>query len=287
MHYLGIDVGKAAHEAALLDEAEQVVWRLRFASTKAGLQALAERLAGLRAEEVVVGFEATSMFWLTLHAWPQRHGCAALFVLNPLQTKAFRNANLRGSKTDKVDAVAIARLLRWARATPSAHAVPAERLTAARELHRLRVEMTQLRGRQLARLGAVLERVFPEFAAHFAALGSLSALAVLERWPTPAALREAAERQIRAVLHRASRGLYGEKRARRKAAALREAAADPVGLADPYDASATAIRTLIGHLEHLTAQVERLGEQLDTLLAAESSRPSPRRSPAAQPLDSR
>jgi transposase len=269
MYYLGIDVGKVAHEAALLDEAEQVVWRLRFASTKAGLQALADHLAALPAAEVVVGLEATSMFWLTLHAWLQRQGLAAVFVLNPLQTKAFRNANLRGSKTDKIDAVAIARLLRWSRATLSAHTVPAERLTAARELHRLRVEMIQLRSRQLVRLGAVLERVFPEFAACFASLGSASALAVLQRWPTPAALAAAEERQIRAVLHRASRGLYGEKRARRKAAALHEAAVDSVGLADPYDASAAAIRTLIGHLEHLTAQVERLGEQLDALLAAE------------------
>src|SRR5687768_5303985 len=101
MYYLGIDVGKAAHEAALLDEAEQVVWRLRFASTKAGLLALAERLVGIPGEEVVVGLEATSMFWLTLHAWLRARGFAALYVLNPLQTKAFRNANLRGSKTDR------------------------------------------------------------------------------------------------------------------------------------------------------------------------------------------
>jgi hypothetical protein len=108
-----------------------------------------------------------------------------------------------------------------------------------------------------------------EFAAHFAGLGSLSALAVLQRWPTPAALRGAEERQIRAVLHRASRGHYGAKRAAQKAAALHQAASDSVGLADPFDASATAIRTLIGHLEHLTAQIERLGEQLDALLATD------------------
>jgi transposase len=267
MFFLGIDVGKAAHEAALLDEAEQVVWRLRFASTKAGLQALAERLAGLSAQEVVVGFEATSMFWLTLHAWLQAQGFAAVFVLNPLQTKAFRNANLRGSKTDRIDAVAIARLLRWSRGTLSAHTVPAERVRAARELQRLRVEMTQLRGRQLVRLEAVLERVFPEFAAHFASLGSRSALAVLGRWPTPAALGAAEEREIRAVLHRASRGHYGAKRAAAKAAALHQAAVESVGLADPYDAAATAIRTLIGHLDHLSAQIERLGERVDALLA--------------------
>jgi transposase len=267
MFYLGIDVGKAAHEAALLDEAEQVVWRLRFASTKAGLQALAERLAGLRPEELVIGFEATSMFWLTLHAWLVARGAGQVFVLNPLQTKAFRNANLRGSKTDRIDAVAIARLLRWSRATLSAHTVPAERVTAARELHRLRVEMIQLRARQVVRLKAVLERVFPEFARHFAVLGSVSALAVLQRWPTPAALGAAEERQVRAVLHRASRGHYGAKRAATKAAALHQAAVDSVGLTDPYDAAATAIRTLIGHLEHLAAQIERLGEQLDALLA--------------------
>ena len=81
MFFLGIDVGKVAHEAALLDEAEQVVWRLRFASTKAGLQALAGRLAGLSAQEVVVGFEATSMFCELSRRSPPTDG---RFVARPL-----------------------------------------------------------------------------------------------------------------------------------------------------------------------------------------------------------
>jgi transposase len=42
-------------------------------------------------------------------------------VLNPLQTRAFRDANLRGVKTDRVDAVVIARLLRWEGTRRAAH----------------------------------------------------------------------------------------------------------------------------------------------------------------------
>lgn len=169
MLYLGIDVGKRWHEAALLDDTETVVWRLRFASTKAGLELLGAQLAGLAPAEVIVGLEATGVYWLSVHAWLLAWGAGRILVLNPLQTRAFRNANLRGSKTDRIDAIAIAQLLRWEARTLSDHVVPAERQQAARELGRLHVEMIELRAKQLVRLRAVLDRTFPEFATQVAA----------------------------------------------------------------------------------------------------------------------
>lgn len=53
------------------------------------------------------------MYWLTVHAWLQQRGAPVIRVLNPLQTRAFRNADLRGVRRDRVDAVSVARLLRW------------------------------------------------------------------------------------------------------------------------------------------------------------------------------
>ena len=79
---------------------------------------LGRQLARYAPSDVVVGLEATGAYWLTLHAWLRRWATARggtlakLLVLNPLQTRAFRNASLRGSKTDRIDAVAIARLVR-------------------------------------------------------------------------------------------------------------------------------------------------------------------------------
>lgn len=103
-------------------------------------------------------------------------------MLNPLQTRGFRNANPRGVKSHRVDAVGIARLLRWESTRLATHTVPDDRQAAAREIARLR-EMIELRARQLTTLGTVLEPLFPEFAAAFSDLGSPSALAVLAADP--------------------------------------------------------------------------------------------------------
>jgi transposase len=268
MMYLGFDIGKRAHDAALLGADGAIVWQVRFAPTRAGLTELAARLADVAPVEVQVGLEATGIYWLTLHAWLQQWGATAIHVLNPLQTRAFRHMNLRGTKTDRVDAVLIARLLHWSGTRLGTPVAPDARQAAAREIARLRTERTEmieLRARQLTKLGTVLEPLFPEFAGAFADLGSPSALAVLARWPAPAMLAQARASELTRVLHAASRGHLGAAKARE----LRERATASVGVADPYGATAIAVQTLVAHLEHLRAQITSLGERLDTLQAGE------------------
>jgi transposase len=263
MMYLGFDIGKRWHDAALLDADGVIVWQLRFAPTRAGFAQLATRLADVTPADAQVGLEATGIYWLTLHAWLQQWGAVAIRVLNPLQTRAFRNMNLRGTKTDRVDAVLVARLLHWGGTRLAAHTALPDRQAAAREISRLRTEMIELRARQLTKLGTVLEPLFPEFAAAFADLGSPSALAVLARWSSPTALAAARASELTRVLHAASRGHLGAAKARE----LRERAATSVGLADPYGATTTAIQTVVAHLEHLRTQITTLGERLDALQA--------------------
>jgi transposase len=244
-----------------VDADGHVVRQLRFAPTRAGLTALAAWLGDVAPAAVQIGLEATGVYWLTVHAWLQQWGAPDIRVLNPLQTRAFRNANLRGVKSDRVDAVSIARLLRWEGTRLATHTVPEERQAAARDIARLRTEMIELRARQLTKLGTLLEPCFPEFAAAFSDLGSPSALAVLARWPTPARLAAARLSELTRVVHAASRGHLGASKARE----LRERAAASVGLADPYGATSIAVQTLVAHLEHLRAQIATLGARLDAL----------------------
>jgi len=208
-----------------------------------------------------IGLEATGIYWLTLHAWLRQWGAPTIRVLNPLQTRAFRTANLRGAKTDRIDAVAVARLLHWGGKRLASHAMPEDRQAAARESSRLRTEMVELRARQLTKLHTVLDPRFPEFAAVFSDLGSPSALAVLARWSTPATLAQARAAEVTRVLHAASRGHLGAATARE----LRTCAAASVGGVDPYGAAATAVQTLVAPLEQLRAHVAELGERLDAL----------------------
>ena len=224
-------------------------------------------LAGLDGAALTVGLEATGVYWLALHAWLAERGAARVVVLNPLQPGAFRNANLRGSKPDRIDAVAIAQLVRWMGAALSAHVRPDDRQAAARDVSRLRTEMVELRARQLAKLGAVLDRAFPEYRAAFSRLGGAAALAVPTRWPTPATLGAAEAAEVVAVLARASRGAFGAA----KAAELRALAAASAGVPDPLDAVGVAVRTLVAHVEHLDGQIAALGARLGELLAPEAA----------------
>ena len=74
MMYLGFDIGKRHHDAALLGADGAIVWQLRFPATRAGFAQLAMRLDGIDAAAVQAGLEATGIYWLTLHAWLQQWG---------------------------------------------------------------------------------------------------------------------------------------------------------------------------------------------------------------------
>lgn len=268
---LGIDVSKRWHDAALLDGDDIIQWKLKFAARREGLNTLAARLAGLTPAEVTVGLEATGVYWITLHAWLVQWG-ARVLVLNPLQSRAFRNASLRGGKSDELDAVSLARLVRWSEKTLSTHVAADDQQAAAREISRLRTEMMQLRAKQLVKLDTILERVFPEFRHSFPSLSTRSARAVLAQWPTPALVQSAPLADVVTALERASRGRVSAV----KAEHLRALAAESIGIADPLDAAAVAIRTVVDHLAHLDAQVDALGERLDALLAAEAEQATAR-----------
>ncbi|GJG88111.1 hypothetical protein tb265_32920 [Gemmatimonadetes bacterium T265] len=69
------------------------------------------------------------------------------------------------------------------------------------------------------------------------------------------------------MLARASRGMLGAA----KAAERRAAAAGSLGTPDPLDAAAVAVRTLVGHVEHLDGQVAALGARLGELLAPDAA----------------
>jgi hypothetical protein len=269
MMYLGFDIGKRAHHAALLDADGHVLRRLRFAPARAGLADPAAWLGDAAPTAVEVGLEATGIYWLTLHAWLRQWGAAHDPRAQPDPGARVPQREHAGHEGGPGGCVAVACLLRWEGTHLAAHRVPEGRQAAAREVSRVRTEMIELRGRQLTKLGTVLEPLFPEFAAALSDLGSPSALAVLARWPTPVALAAARPSELTRVLHAASRGHLGAAKAR-ELRELRERAAASVGVADPYGAAGIAVQTVVAHLEHLRAQIATLGERLDALQAEDA-----------------
>ena len=108
MKWIGVDIAKRKFDVALLD-GEKVRNKV-FANTADGHASLVKWLAarGCESSESHVCMEATSQYYEAL----AEHLYAAGFrvsVINPLQIKAFGESQLSRQKTDRADAVLIAR----------------------------------------------------------------------------------------------------------------------------------------------------------------------------------
>ncbi len=153
-----------------------------FNQDQAGFEKLFRVLEGLGGpEQVLVGMEATSRYWL-----PLRHALAArayqVECVNPIITSHEIGGDVRGRKTDRTDAVAIATAILRKRH----HTAPQEDAVydALKSLTRHRTFVVRQRSNSKRAIHSALDVTFPEAKAVFGDLFSVSRLAVLERYPS-------------------------------------------------------------------------------------------------------
>ena len=103
MPFAGLNVHKKEIEAVVLDERGAVLLRDRFPSRREALQAFARR----RLQDCRVALEATTNTWAVVGLLTPL--VKEVVVSNPLRTRAIASAKI---KTDKVDALVLAQLLR-------------------------------------------------------------------------------------------------------------------------------------------------------------------------------
>lgn len=103
MPFAGLDVHKHEIEAVLLNDQGQLLLTQRLATDRAVLEDFARR----HLRQARVALEATTNCWAI--AAILQPLCAAVVVSNPLRTRAIAAAKI---KTDKVDALVLAQLLR-------------------------------------------------------------------------------------------------------------------------------------------------------------------------------
>lgn len=104
MPFAALDLHRREVEAVVLDDAGQVQLRNRFPATREAIETFARRHLSLRHR---VAIEATLNTWAVADLL--RPFCEAVIVSNPLRTRAIASAKI---KTDKVDALVLAQLLR-------------------------------------------------------------------------------------------------------------------------------------------------------------------------------
>jgi transposase len=259
--FVGIDVGKRTHYAAVIDADETpcLPKALAFANTHEGYRQLVTTLHEVTGQaspaEVTIGCEATGPYWLSLYEALEAQGYRIL-VINPLYVKARRGITLRGTKTDPVDAQLIATII-CREEVPISH-IPAASVQGLRALTRLRADVITQIGDVKRRVIAVLDRTFPEFAACFGDVFGLAARAVLEEWTLPEQIAAVPTTCLTEVLTRVSRGHCGADKAR----AIHEAARHSIGVRRGADALAFELRLLLRQVSYLESQVGELDAEI-------------------------
>ncbi len=203
MLFVGIDVSKLKHDVAIVNEHKQRVRRpLVMAEGRAGYEELLRTLEQLQRQHhtktFAIGMEATSEYWKNLfHFLVQQSTTFAVTALNPIQTRRYAEAELRRAKTDPIDANDIACFMAEKKPKPSFVRPPALELIKDwdRQIYSFKKQHTMTSNK----LRLELTKVAPEIEQSLRSLKGRQALALLERYPTAAAIAQASHEELRAI----------------------------------------------------------------------------------------
>ena len=256
MFYLGIDVGKFTHSLCLIDESgHHDIWQIN--NDKSGFESLRKKINSLNLlieSRLLVGMEATGHYFLNIYDFLLHLGLSTeqIALLNPLQVKSFRNTNLRGAKSDNVDAEQIAVLLQFGNFDRCN--VSTDHIMNLRELTRLKSDLTANLGNLKRKMIAVVDRIFPEFAKIFANKFGLTVVTLLTDYQTPEEFAALSLEELTALI----KGLSKRGVNRDKIQRLHEAARNSIGISFGREGFKIELSILLTQLKSIEEQIDFL-----------------------------
>lgn len=267
-YYLGIDVGRYDHQACLIDDQGEILFSVKFKANYRGfgklLMHLNKQIGNQEFSRIPVALEATGIYWITVYEQLTKLGMEVI-VLNPLQVKACQNRNIRGSKTDRIDASLIAEILRFGKYRPSS--IPDEAEMELRQLTRLRSDFVNLTTGLKMKVMGLMDQVFPEYKDLFRNTFSATSRELLKKAVLPEEIMAISTRKLTRILTKASRGRMGL----RKALDIRKTAASSFGVTLGMNALSLSIKIILDQIEHLESQVNQLEEEINRLFAKQKT----------------
>ncbi len=260
MLFVGIDIAKRNHEASVIAQDGHVVRKaMRFANSQAGYNKFMDMVRSL-SEPVVFGMEATGHYWLTLYTHLRNDGFT-VHVINPTQSDALRGMYIRKTKTDSVDSVIIADVIRFGRYCETS--VDPGDLQAMRELCRQRFYIIDMASDLKRKVIALLDQVFPEYEKLFSDSFGLSSMELLSQYTTPEEMLSVSSQQLAEVLKKASRGRLGAE----KAVEIQDAAKNCFGIVMASSSFSLIIRQYIEQIRSLESSVDIFDTEIARLLS--------------------
>ena len=263
MFYIGIDIAKRSHQAAVTDiSGNIIVTPFNFKNTAAGFTHFLSVLEtnSVSKDNCVIGLESTGHYWYPLYFFLVEQKFSVK-VFNPIQTAAFREITIRKVKNDNLDSIMIADFTRFGRYSETY--IPSENMLALKNLSRFRLSVCDICGSLKKRTIVLLDLVFPEYASVFCDIFGTTSKQLLEKYSTPDEFSEISTTKLANFILKASRGRNG----REKAELIKTAAQNSIGISYAIDTFSFEIKQLIEQIEFMENQLSEIDAEMAKLLA--------------------
>ena len=261
-YFLGIDIAKTNHVAALIGADGSVVIRaIKFKNSNEGytklLNTIQNKLNDL--SNINITMEATGHYWLSLYSALVDAGFN-VSVYNPYQIKSYRGAyNNRKQKNDIIDSIIIADYLRVFGMKDSK--LPQEDLMALKQFTRFRSNIVENVSSIKVQVIGLLDKVFPEYKDFFCDVLGVNSKQILLNCPTPDDIIRISTTKLANLLSKNSRGKFGKD----DALNMKEVAKSSYGIKFTTDACSFEIKQLINQVIFLESQLEDVDKQISEL----------------------
>ena len=262
MFYVGIDIAKKNHEASIIDSNGKLLDKsISFSNSESGcnkLQTLLERFEA-NSSNAIIGMEATGHYWLSLYSHLLDLGFT-VYVINPIQSDAFRKMYIRQTKNDSKDSFVIAQIMRFGEFSTTSLAD--EDIMALRQLSRYRFSLVDECSDWKRKCIALLDQVFPEYSKLFSDIFGVASKELLSKYTTPEDMMSIDANTLSELLSEASRGRFGIS----KASEIQKSASNTFGISFARDAFAFQIKQIISQINFIEKQLQELEIEISTLL---------------------
>lgn len=250
--FVGIDIGKFRHAVAICDsQGAPVTKPFEVMATSSGWKVLRERLATLP-HPIVVGMEATGHYFLPFYERLAELAEVDPVVFNPLQVAAYRKQGIREQKTDKLDSLLIARMLKIGEISPYQLNDPSS--YALKQLTRLRSDLVDSAAVVKRKVIALLDKIFPEYRESFTNIFNTSSTAILSQTALPEEIAALDTQKLTTLVEELSR----KKKGAATVAKLQLAARETIGLKTGASAMALAVKILLAQIDDIETRVQAL-----------------------------
>ncbi len=254
MIYVSIDIAKLNHFTSIvLSDGEVLVEPFEFSNDAEGFRSLSLVLDRFERNNLLIGLESTAHYGNNLVEFLFSKGYR-FCILNPLETSALRNNNVRRTKTDRADTFLIAKAL-----LVNSHRLFEKQdldLLHLKNLCRFRQVLMKKRTTNKIKLTSFVDQAFPELQYFFHGVHHKGVYALLKEAPSPELIASMHMTHLANLLRVASHGHFKKD----KALELRVLAHRSVGSND--SSISIQITQTIEQIELLDSQMDDVEDQI-------------------------